>query len=58
MFNLEGAYGSAFVFAEVSKEMPSGEFVHILFQDKWNRDKQSAQLAKQLEGGKSRREGS
>lgn len=35
-FNLEGQYGTAFVFAEVSKDMPSGEFVYILVQDKRN----------------------
>jgi hypothetical protein len=27
-FNLEGQQGKAFVFAEVSKSMPSGEFVY------------------------------
>ncbi|KAL7444138.1 hypothetical protein ACHAXH_008642 [Discostella pseudostelligera] len=56
-FNLEGAYGSAFVFAEVSKDMPSGEFVYILVQDKRNgavitvQDNRSALLAKRLAGG-------
>jgi import inner membrane translocase subunit TIM21 len=33
-FNLEGQYGTAFVFAEVSDSMPSGEFVYVLVQDK------------------------
>jgi import inner membrane translocase subunit TIM21 len=33
-FNLEGPKGRAFVFAEVSKDMPSGEFVYLLVQDK------------------------
>jgi len=27
-FNLEGPHGQAFVFAEVSNQMPSGEFVY------------------------------
>lgn len=27
-FNIEGPHGNAFVFAEVSSEMPSGEFVY------------------------------
>eukprot|EP00565_Helicotheca_tamesis_P008120 CAMPEP_0185732640 /NCGR_PEP_ID=MMETSP1171-20130828/16954_1 /TAXON_ID=374046 /ORGANISM="Helicotheca tamensis, Strain CCMP826" /LENGTH=280 /DNA_ID=CAMNT_0028402181 /DNA_START=124 /DNA_END=966 /DNA_ORIENTATION=+ len=33
-FNIEGQFGAAFVFAEVSKDMPSGEFVYIIVQDK------------------------
>lgn len=33
-FNLEGPNGNAFVFAEVSNDMPSGEFVYLLVQDK------------------------
>lgn len=33
-FNLEGPNGNAFVFAEVSDNMPSGEFVYLLVQDK------------------------
>ena len=33
-FNVEGTHGNAFVFAEVSSDMPSGEFVYILVQDK------------------------
>ncbi len=35
-FNLEGPKGQAFVFAEVSSDMPSGEFVYLLVQDKRN----------------------
>merc|ERR1712008_135738 len=35
-YNLEGKYGMAAVFAEVSSEMSSGEFVYILVQDKQN----------------------
>ena len=27
-FNIEGPHGNAFVFAEVSSDMPSGEFVY------------------------------
>ena len=60
-FNLEGnAYNGgaqAFVFAEVSNNMPSGEFVYILVQDKRNgavitvQDNRSALLAKRLAGG-------
>ncbi|KAL7485879.1 hypothetical protein ACHAW6_011478 [Cyclotella cf. meneghiniana] len=56
-FNLEGSYGQAFVFAEVSKDMPSGEFVYILVQDKRNgavitvQDNRAALLAKKLAGG-------
>jgi len=56
-FNLEGPYGGAFVFAEVSKDMPSGEFVYILVQDKRNGsvinvvDNRSALLAKKMAGG-------
>jgi len=56
-FNLEGPYGTAFVFAEVSKDMPSGEFVYILVQDKRNgmvitvQDNRSALLAKKMAGG-------
>lgn len=30
-FNLEGRFGKAFCFAEVSKSMPSGEFVYGMF---------------------------
>lgn len=35
-YNLEGRFGMAFVFAEVSDQMPSGEFVYVLVQDKSN----------------------
>jgi mitochondrial import inner membrane translocase subunit TIM21 len=35
-YNMEGQYGNAFVFAEVSSGMPSGEFVYLLVQDKAN----------------------
>lgn len=35
-YNLEGRFGAAFCFAEVSNEMPAGEFVYILVQDKSN----------------------
>lgn len=56
-FNLEGQFGTAFVFAEVSSEMPSGEFVYILVQDKRNGqvttvvDNRSALMAKRMAGG-------
>ena len=33
-FNLEGRFGKAFVFAEVSKSMPAGEFVYGKYDDK------------------------
>ena len=57
-FNLEGQHGKAFVFAEVSKDMPSGEFVYVMVQDKRNGrvitvvDNRSAMLAKRMAGGK------
>jgi mitochondrial import inner membrane translocase subunit TIM21 len=35
-YNIEGQFGYAFVFAEVSANAPSGEFVYILVQDKSN----------------------
>jgi import inner membrane translocase subunit TIM21 len=35
-FNLEGKFGHAYVFAEVSSDMPAGEFVYLLVQDKRN----------------------
>jgi import inner membrane translocase subunit TIM21 len=35
-FNIEGQYGTAFCFAEVSNSMPGGEFVYIMVQDKSN----------------------
>jgi len=56
-FNLEGKYGTAFVFAEVSSDMKSGEFVYILVQDKRNGhvvsvvDNRSAMTAARLSGG-------
>jgi len=56
-FNLEGKFGDAFVFAEVSSAMPSGEFVYVLVQDKRNGrvftviDNRSAIRAQQLSGG-------
>ncbi|KAL3823571.1 hypothetical protein ACHAXA_002912 [Cyclostephanos tholiformis] len=56
-FNLEGQYGSAFVFAEVASSMPSGEFVYVLVQDKRNGatitvvDNRSMLLAKKMAGG-------
>lgn len=56
-FNLDGPYGQAFVFAEVSKDMPTGDFVYILVQDKRNgavitvQDNRSSLLAKKLAGG-------
>eukprot|EP00559_Dactyliosolen_fragilissimus_P000890 CAMPEP_0184854884 /NCGR_PEP_ID=MMETSP0580-20130426/259_1 /TAXON_ID=1118495 /ORGANISM="Dactyliosolen fragilissimus" /LENGTH=273 /DNA_ID=CAMNT_0027349247 /DNA_START=26 /DNA_END=847 /DNA_ORIENTATION=+ len=59
-FNLEGQYGKAFVFAEVSSDMPSGEFVYLMVQDKRNGhvitliDNRAALKAKQLAGGDSK----
>mmetsp|Transcript_15357 Transcript_15357/g.21891 ORF Transcript_15357/g.21891 Transcript_15357/m.21891 type:complete len:308 (+) Transcript_15357:118-1041(+) len=56
-FNLEGQFGQAFVFAEVSSEMPSGEFVYLLVQDKRNGkvitvvDNRAALTAKRMAGG-------
>jgi import inner membrane translocase subunit TIM21 len=56
-FNLEGEHGHAFVFAEVSKDMPSGEFVYLLVQDKRGGrvftliDNRTALKTKQLMGG-------
>lgn len=56
-FNLEGQYGDAFVFAEVSGNMPSGEFVYVLVQDKANGrvinviDNRSALTAARMAGG-------
>lgn len=35
-YNMEGRFGEAFVFAEVSSDQPSGEFVYVLVQDKSN----------------------
>lgn len=56
-FNLEGPRGKAFVFAEVSSAMKSGEFVYILVQDKSTGrvfnvvDNRSAMTAARLAGG-------
>jgi mitochondrial import inner membrane translocase subunit TIM21 len=56
-FNIEGPYGNAFVFAEVSSKMPSGEFVYVLVQDKSNGrvqtilDNRAALTAARLAGG-------
>jgi len=56
-FNLEGDNGNAFVFAEVSKDMPSGEFVYLMVQDRRNGqvinliDNRSALMAKRMAGG-------
>jgi import inner membrane translocase subunit TIM21 len=58
-YNLEGRFGHAFVFAEVSSDMPSGEFVYILVQDKHGgnvitvQDNRAAMTAKLLSGGNS-----
>jgi import inner membrane translocase subunit TIM21 len=55
-FNLEGKFGNAFVFAEVSKEMPRGEFVYLIVQDKRNGkvitliDNRTALTVKQMAG--------
>lgn len=35
-YNIEGRFGTAFVFAEMSSKMEAGEFVYILVQDKSN----------------------
>lgn len=56
-FNVEGQFGAAFVFAEVSSDMPSGEFVYILVQDKQTGrlttiiDNRSALKISQMAGG-------
>ena len=58
-YNLEGRFGHAFVFAEVSNEMASGEFVYILVQDKHGghvitvQDNRAALTAQRLAGGNS-----
>lgn len=55
-FNMEGQFSSAHCFAEVSKDMPSGEFVYILVQDKQSGrvitvvDNRAALTAKRLAG--------
>ena len=56
-FNLEGRFASAFCFAEVSSDMPSGEFVYVLVQDKQTGrvitvvDNRAAMTAQRLAGG-------
>lgn len=56
-YNIEGPYGKAFVFAEVSASQPSNEFVYILVQDKANGrthtivDNRAALAAKHMAGG-------
>lgn len=56
-YNLEGKFGNAFVFAEASSDMPSGEFAYILVQDKRNGhvitvvDNRSAIAAARMAGG-------
>ena len=56
-FNLEGQFAAAFCFAEVSSEMPSGEFVYILVQDKQTGrvirvvDNRAALTSQRLAGG-------
>lgn len=55
-FNLQGEHGNAFVFAEVSNKMPSGEFVYLMVQDRRNGqviniiDNRSALMAKMMAG--------
>lgn len=55
-FNLEGDHGKAFVFAEVSNAMSSGEFVYLMVQDRRNGqvvnliDNRSALMAKRMAG--------
>jgi import inner membrane translocase subunit TIM21 len=56
-YNLEGKFGTAFIFAEVSANMSSGEFVYILVQDKTNgrvhtvQDNRAAMTASRLSAG-------
>jgi mitochondrial import inner membrane translocase subunit TIM21 len=56
-YNIEGQYGKAFVFAEVSAAQPSNEFVYILVQDKADGrtqtivDNRAALAAKHMAGG-------
>ena len=56
-FNMEGQFDSAICFAEVSSDMPSGEFVYVLVQDKRSGrvltviDNRAALTAKRLAGG-------
>ena len=56
-FNMESQFATAFCFAEVSSDMPSGEYVYILVQDKRSGrvltviDNRASLRAKQLAGG-------
>jgi import inner membrane translocase subunit TIM21 len=56
-FNLQGQYGNAFVFAEVSKDMASDEFVYLLVQDRRNGavitviDNRSRLMTQRMAGG-------
>lgn len=56
-YNIEGPHASAFCFAEVSNQMPSGDFVYILVQDKTTGrvmtvvDNRSAMATQRLTGG-------
>lgn len=56
-FNLQGQYGNAFVFAEVSGDMASNEFVYLLVQDRRNGmvitvvDNRSRLMAQRMAGG-------
>lgn len=57
-FNLQGKFGGAFVFCEVSNNMPEGEdFVYLLVQDKRNGhvitliDNRSRMLTQRMAGG-------
>lgn len=56
-FNMEGQFSNAFCFAEVSSDMPAGEFVYVLLQDKRTGrvitvvDNRAALTAKRLAGG-------
>ena len=54
---MESQFATAFCFAEVSSDMPSGEYVYILVQDKRSGrvltviDNRASLRAKQLAGG-------
>jgi mitochondrial import inner membrane translocase subunit TIM21 len=56
-YNIEGPYGKAFVFAEVSASMSANEFVYILVQDKADGrtqtivDNRAALAAQHMAGG-------
>ena len=56
-FNLEGQYGTVFIFVEVSDLMPSREFVYVMDQDKRNGvvvnvvDNRSMLLVRKMAGG-------